>query len=73
MPPPMAKAAHRADPLAAYFARKHRAAPFSPMPDCLVADVDTALGQQVLHIAQGQWEAHVHHHHQRLISGDELK
>jgi len=29
-----------------------------------MADVDPALEQQIFHIAQGEREADVHHHHQ---------
>src|SRR5271165_549307 len=35
-----------------------------PEPDGLVADVDPALGQQILDVAQRQRVSHVHHHDQ---------
>ena len=35
-----------------------------PEPDRLVADVDPALGQQILDVAQRQRLSHVHHHDQ---------
>src|SRR5580692_7266286 len=38
--------------------------PVPPEPDRLMADVDPALGQQILDVAQRQWVSHVHHHDQ---------
>ena len=38
--------------------------PVPPEPHGLVADVDPALGQQILDIAQRQRISHVHHHNQ---------
>ena len=43
---------------------KYRAKPVPPEPDGLVADVDPALGQEILDIAQRQRVLHVHHHDQ---------
>ena len=43
---------------------EHRAKPVPPEPDGLVADVDPALGQQILDVAQRQRVSHVHHHDQ---------
>ena len=43
---------------------EHWAKPIPPEPDGLVADVDPALGQQILDVAQRQWVSHVHHHDQ---------
>jgi hypothetical protein len=37
------------------------------------ADVDPALGQQILDVAQRQRISHVHHHDQTVISGELLK
>jgi len=42
--------------------REHRPKPISPEPDRLVADIDAALGQEVLDLAQRQRIAGVHHH-----------
>jgi hypothetical protein len=44
--------------------RRTSAKPVPPEPDDLVADVDPALGQQILDVAQRQWASHVHHHGQ---------
>jgi len=38
-----------------------------------MADVDPTLEQRVLYVSPGEWEAHVHEHHQRIASDDELK
>jgi len=42
----------------------HRAEPVSPEPHRLVADIDTALEQQVLDLAQRQRVPDIHHHRQ---------
>src|SRR3984885_5071947 len=43
---------------------EHRAKPVPPEPDGLMADVDPALGQQILDVAQRQGVSPVHHHDQ---------
>lgn len=43
---------------------EHRAKPVLPEPDGLMTDVDPALGQQILNVAQRQRVPHVHHHDQ---------
>src|SRR5215467_7620164 len=43
---------------------EHRAKPVPPKPDRLVANVDSALGEQILDVAQRQRAPHVHHYHQ---------
>jgi len=43
---------------------KHRAESVPPKPDRLMADVDPALGQEILDVAQRQRVLHVHHHDQ---------
>src|SRR5271166_2821221 len=42
----------------------HRAKPVPPKPDRLMANVDPALGQEILDVAQRQRVFHVHHHDQ---------
>ena len=42
-------------------------------PDGLMADVDPALGQQILDIAQGQRVPHLHRHDQTDDLGELLK
>ena len=54
MPPPMSEGPHPLDPLPADLGGEHRAEPVPPEPHRLVADVDAALGQQVLHIPERQ-------------------
>src|SRR5271166_4541983 len=64
MPPPLKIAAHVRDPLLSDLGGKHRAKPVPPKPDRLMADVDPALGQEILDVAQRQRVFHVHHHDQ---------
>src|SRR5271156_421073 len=52
MPPPLGEAAHVLNPLLPDLRREHRAEPVPPKPDRLMADVDPALGKQILDIAQ---------------------
>ena len=64
MPTPLGEAAHvRYSPLSD-LSGEHRAKPVPPKSDSLMADVDPALGQQILDIAQRQRVSHVHHHDQ---------
>jgi hypothetical protein len=55
---------HRLDAPAPYLGGEHRAEPVPPIPDRFVADLDPALVEQVLDIAQRQREANVEHHRQ---------
>src|SRR5271157_2174692 len=64
MPPPLRIATHVRHPLLSDLGGEHRAKPVPPKPDGLVADVDPALGQQILDVAQRQRISHVHHHDQ---------
>src|SRR5580692_2661395 len=64
MPAPLRIAAHVRDASLANLGDEHRAKPVPPEPDGLVADVDPALGQQILDVAQRQRVSHVHHHDQ---------
>src|SRR5208337_3938519 len=63
MPTPLRIAAHLRHPLLSDLGGKHRAKPVPPKPDHLMADVDPALGQEILDVAQRQRVLHVHHHH----------
>ena len=69
---PLSVSPHRVDQLLPDLGREHRPKPVPPEPNRLVADVDPALRQQVLDVAQGQRLPDVHHHH-RITSGDESK
>ena len=60
MPLPMTKATHTANPLPPNISREHRTKPVPPEPNRLMADIDTALKQQVLHVPQAKWETHIH-------------
>src|SRR5271168_3177135 len=64
VPTPLRIAAHVRGASLADLGSEHWAKPVPPQPDGLVADVDPALGQQILDVAQRQWVPHVHHHHQ---------
>src|SRR6202034_550859 len=61
MPAPLRIAAHVCDASLTNLGREHRAKPVPPEPDGLVADVDPALGQEILDVAQRQRVSHVHH------------
>ena len=41
---------------------EHRAEPVPPQPYCLMANIDAALEQDILNLAQRQRVANVHHH-----------
>jgi hypothetical protein len=58
------EAAQMRNPLLSDLCCEHRAKPVPPKSDSLMADVDPALGQQILNVAQRQWVPHVHHHDQ---------
>jgi hypothetical protein len=60
MPSPMGELTHLLHPPAADLAGENRAEPVAPQPHRLVADVDAALEQQVLHVAQRQGVPNVH-------------
>ena len=62
VPAPVPKAAHPVDALPADVCCEQWAEPVPPEPHRLVADVDSALEQQVFDIAQRQWKANIHHH-----------
>ena len=52
VPTPMAKPTHRAHSLAADIGREHRAKSIPPESDSLMTEIDAALEQQVLDVAQ---------------------
>src|SRR5271163_1037547 len=64
MPAPMRIAAHLQDPILADLGRKHWPKPVPPETDGFVANVDPALGQEILDVAQRQRVSHIHHHDQ---------
>src|SRR5271165_4627173 len=64
MPTPLRIAAHVRYPPFSDLGSKHRSKPVPPKPDRLMADVDPALGQEILDVAQRQRVFHVHHHDQ---------
>src|SRR3984885_12910157 len=61
---PLRIAVHVRDASVTNLGGEHRAKPVPPEPDGLVADVDPALGQQILDVAQRQRVSNVHHHDQ---------
>ncbi len=56
VPAPVAEAAHPAHPLAAYVRGEYRAEAIPPQPHCLMAEVYSALVEQVLHVPQREWK-----------------
>jgi len=58
------KTPHAVRPLPADVGSEQRAKAAPPQAHGLVAKVDTALEEQVLDVAQRQWETHVHQNHQ---------
>ena len=62
MPLPLRDLAHEAGPADPDLAGEHRPEPVHPEPHTLMANVDAALMQQVLNIAERQREADIHHH-----------
>src|SRR5260370_31068887 len=64
MPTPLRIAAHVRYPPLSDLGSKHWAEPVLPEPDGLMADVDPALGQKILDVAQRQRVFDVHHHDQ---------
>ena len=64
MPTPLGEAAQTRNPVLSDLCREHRAKPVPPKSDGFMADVDPALGQEILDVAQRQRVSHVHHHDQ---------
>jgi hypothetical protein len=64
MPTPLRIAAHVRDASLSDLGSEYRPKPVPPKPDCLVADLDPALGQKILDVAQRQRVSDVHHHDQ---------
>src|SRR5271166_5390155 len=64
VPSPLRITAHVRYSFLSDLSSKHRAKPVPPKPDRLMANVDPALGQEILDVAQRQRVFHVHHHDQ---------
>src|SRR5271165_4244360 len=64
MPPPLRIPAHVRYPPFSDLSAKHRAESVPPKPDRLIADLDPALGQEILDVAQRQRVLHVRHYDQ---------
>src|SRR6202050_4880717 len=52
------------NPLLSDLRREHRAKPVPPKSDGLMADVDPALGEEILDVSQRQWVPDAHHYDQ---------
>lgn len=61
MPTPAARF-HPFDPALPDLGGKHGTKPVPPIPHRLVADIDTALVEEIFDIPERQWEADVKHH-----------
>ena len=64
MPPPVGQGPHSRDPFAADLGGEHRAEAVPPEPHDLAVDLDAALMQEILDVAQRQRVADVEHHRQ---------
>ena len=64
VPSPIRLRTHLLDTFTADFCREHWAKSIPPVPHRFAADVDGALVQQVLDIAERKGKANVHHDHQ---------
>lgn len=64
VPVPVPEALHPGHTLPADISSEHRAKPVPPVPHCLVTNVDPALEQQILDVAQRQGVPDIHHHHE---------
>ena len=73
MPTPLGHLAKLLGPALTDLAGHKRPEPVPPVPYRLVADVDAALMEQVLHVPQRQWEADIHHHRQTDDLGRSLE
>ncbi len=73
VPLPIRVCTHFLDTFAADFSGKHRAKSIPPVPHSFVADVDPALAQQVLDIAERKWKSNVHHDRQTDDLGAAVK
>jgi hypothetical protein len=60
MPPPLRMAAQMCEASLADLGSEHWAKPVPPKPDGFVTDVDPALSQQILDVAQRQRISHAH-------------
>jgi hypothetical protein len=67
MPTPLGEAAQTRNPVLSDLCREHRAKPVPPKSDGLMADVDPALGQEILDVAQRQWVPDIHYYDQTDI------
>src|SRR5271165_2210329 len=64
MPTPLGEAALMRYPFLSDLGGEHRAKSVPPKSDCLMADVDPPLGQEILDVAQRQRVPQVHHYDQ---------
>ena len=64
MPLPIRVCAHPADPVFPGLRGEYRTEPVPPKPHRLVAYVDAAFMQKILHVSELKWKPHVPHHRQ---------
>jgi hypothetical protein len=62
MPTPVREGAHPIDAFAPDLGCEHRTKTIPPIPNPLVANLDSSLMKEVLHIAERQRKSDVHHH-----------
>jgi hypothetical protein len=73
MPTPLGEAAQMRNPLLSDLCREHRAKPVPPKTDGLMADVDPALGREILDVSQRKWYWTYIVTTRRITSGELLK
>ena len=64
MPLPIRMSAKVLNPFSSNLRRKHRPKSVPPEANSFVANIDTALVQQVFHISKRKWITHIHHNRQ---------
>ena len=62
MPTPLSDLAELLRPTFPDLAGEHRTKSVPPVPDCLVADFDSALVQQVFYVSKRERKADIHHY-----------
>jgi len=73
MPLPIRMSAKVLNPFSSNLRRKHRPKSVPPEANSLVANIDTALVQQVFQISKRKWITHIHHHRQADDFGRRLE
>ena len=73
MPLPLRQDSHPRRPLAPDLGGEYRAETVPPVPDRFVADIDSALVQQILDVSQRKWKPDIQHDRQADDLGGRLE